>query len=290
MNFAGISDTFADHKKARIVIIPVPFDVGSTWLKGTENGPDAMFSAAENMELYDLETHTSVYKQGIHIDSPVLAENPDELVARVEKRVKKWKQQGKFVVCFGGNHSISIGAVKAHSQVYKQISVLQLDAHADLRDVYEGSANNHACVGARISEFADVVQVGIRSCSSEEMPKLKKMVHVTASEIYSNPAWEQEAINALGEQVYISLDLDVLDPSEFPSTGTPEPGGLTYWQLYHFLKEVNSTKQIIGFDISELLPSPENKAPDFLAAKLLYQLLSLILINHEKKRNSQKYN
>lgn len=283
MNFAGIPDEFARCKNARIVIIPIPFDLGSTWMKGAENGPEAMFAAAENMELFDLETNTSVYRQGIFVDSPVLADNPDILVKNVEERVNMWLLRGKFVVCFGGNHSISIGAAKAHAKAYEKLSVLQLDAHADLRNSYEGSTNNHACVGARIQEFADLVQVGIRSCSASEMLKIKKTAYIPASEIFLNPDWEQKALDALGKQVYISLDMDVLDPSEFPSTGTPEPGGLQYWQLYHFLKKLDSKKEIVGFDMSELLPSPVSRVSDFLAAKLLYQLLSLIF-NHDEKK------
>jgi agmatinase len=180
----------------------------------------------------------------------------------------------KFPVIIGGNHTVSIGSVKAFSEFYYDLSVLQLDAHSDLRQEYEGSKFNHACAMARAREFAPIIQVGIRSMSVEELPYVESDRMFYSHELYNDKSLYKKAIDKLTENVYITIDLDVFDPSLMPSTGTPEPGGPAYFELMHFLRDVIKSRNVVGFDVVELCPSATNKAPDFIAAKIIYQLLS----------------
>ncbi|MBI4646234.1 MAG: agmatinase [Bacteroidia bacterium] len=275
LNFGGISQEFTDIDKAGIIILPVPFDKTSTWIKGAEKGPEAILHASANMELYDIETHSQVYLHGIHTSDPV-SENitPQELVAIVEQKIASFLQLGKFVVTIGGNHSCSIGAIYAHAKKYSDLTILQLDAHSDMRQEYENSKYNHACAMARAKEICPIVQVGIRSLCGEEIEHINPERTFFAHDIYKTEEWHEKAISHLSNNVYITIDLDVFDISIMPSTGTPEPGGLDYYTVLHFLKKVSVNKNIVGFDVVELCPNPYNKAPDFLAAKLIYQLLS----------------
>ena len=180
----------------------------------------------------------------------------------------------KFPVLIGGNHTVSIGSIKAFSEYYDDLSILQLDAHADLRQEYEGSHLNHACAMARAREFAPIVQVGIRSMSAEELPYADRDRIFYSHELYYDKWLYGKAIDLLSENVYITIDLDVFDPSLMPSTGTPEPGGPAYFEIMHFLRDVIRRKNVVGFDVVELCPTPDNKVPDFIAAKIIYQLLS----------------
>jgi agmatinase len=182
----------------------------------------------------------------------------------------------KFPVIVGGNHTVSIGAIKAFSKATDGFSVLQLDAHSDLRQEYEGSQYNHACAMARAKEYAHVVQVGIRSMSAEEVPFAEKERIFFSHDLYYDKGLYNKAIDLLSENIYITIDLDVFDPSLIPSTGTPEPGGPDYFEIMHFLREVAKRKNVVGFDVVELCPNPLFKAPDFVAAKVIYQLLSYI--------------
>jgi agmatinase len=182
----------------------------------------------------------------------------------------------KFPVIVGGNHTVSIGSIKAFSEHYRNISVLQLDAHTDMRQEYAGSPYNHACSMARASEYVPVVQVGIRSMSVEEVPYIDKDSVFMAHDLYYNKNLYDAAIEKLAGNVYITIDLDVFDPSIIPTTGTPEPGGIEYYELMHFLRDVATNRNIVGFDVVELCPSTVNRTPDFIAAKIIYQLLSYV--------------
>ncbi|MBU0979742.1 MAG: agmatinase [Nanoarchaeota archaeon] len=255
---------------SKIAIVPVPFDGTSTWQKGADKGPEAILEASQNVELYDIETDSEVYKQGIYTDSPVKEDTPEKMIAAVKERVEKHTKDGKFVVVIGGEHSVSIGAIQAHAE--KKITVLQLDAHSDLRESYNGSKYSHACAMARAKEHADIVQVGIRSMDISEKKSLGKVFF--ARDIHGKKRWEDKVVEALSENVYITIDLDVFDPSIMPSTGTPEPGGLDWYEVTGLLKKVADKRNIIGFDVVELCPNPGNKSPDFLAAKLIYKALS----------------
>jgi agmatinase len=276
MNFGG-SEVDYDYSLSAIIILPVPYDETSTWMKGSNKGPDAIMEASANLEFYDVETGTEVYKKGIHTIQPVTEKrSPEALVDAVCSKVRQLLGENKFPVIVGGNHTVSIGSVKAFTEHYHDLSVLQLDAHSDLRQEYEGSRFNHACSMSRMMEMAPAVQVGIRSVSAEEIPFIDKERIFYAHELYYNKKLYREAADKLSGNVYVTIDLDVFDPSIMPSTGTPEPGGPDYYELMHFLKDVAKNRNIVGFDVVELYPSPVNKSPDFVAAKVIYQLLSYI--------------
>ena len=274
MNFGG-NEVVYDYNESKIIIVPVPYDETSTWMKGADKGPDAILQASVNLEFFDVETMSETHLAGIHTIDPILEKGtPLELVNAVHDKVISLLSENKFPVIIGGNHTVSIGAFKAFSESFKNLSILQLDAHSDLRQVYEGSEYNHACAMARAREYAPVVQVGIRSMSAEELPYYEKDRMFFSHELYYNKDLYNNAIDKLSENVYITIDLDVFDPSLIPSTGTPEPGGPAYVELLHFLRDVIKSRNVVGFDVVELCPSTTNKAPDFVAAKIIYQLLS----------------
>jgi agmatinase len=276
MNFGG-NEVIYNYEESRIIIVPVPYDATSTWMKGSDKGPDAIMKASVSLEFYDVETASEVHKMGIHTIDPVLEKrSPEALVNAVFYKTSHILQDKKLPVIVGGNHTVSIGAVKAFSKYYPDLSVLQLDAHSDLRQEYEGSPFNHACTMARARELAPLVQVGIRSVSAEESPFIARERIFYAHELYYDKVLYQKAVDKLTENVYVTIDLDVFDPSVMPSTGTPEPGGPDYFELMHFLRDVARKRNIVGFDVVELCPSTTNKSPDFMAAKIIYQLLSYI--------------
>jgi len=274
MNFGG-NEVVYSYSESGIIIVPVPYDKTSTWMKGADKGPDAILEASVNLEFYDIETSSEAHLYGINTIDPVLEkETPQKLVNAVYDKVLTLLSEKKFPVILGGNHTVSIGSFKAFSEYFENLTILQLDAHADLRQVYEGSELNHACAMARASEYAPVVQVGIRSMSVEELPFVEKDRIFYSHELYYDKGLYKKALDKLTENVYITIDLDVFDPSIMPSTGTPEPGGPAYFELLHFMRDVIKTRNVVGFDIVELCPSATNKSPDFIAAKIIYQLLS----------------
>lgn len=277
MNYAAIPDEFAQLETSEIVLIPVPYDGTSTWIKGANKGPDAFLEASENMEIYDIETDSEVYKKGVFLTDPVTENNsPEEMVDAVHKIASQYIKQGKFVTLFGGEHSVSIGSIRAFRENFEDLTVLQLDAHSDLRPEYDGSKCNHACAVHEAQHTTNLIQVGIRSMDSVEKPYLKKENCFFAHDIQKNTDWMNDALGKITENVFITIDLDVFDPSIMPSTGTPEPGGLTWYQVIDFIRLVAKNKNIVGFDIMELCPNKSNKAPDFLAAKLYYKILSYV--------------
>jgi agmatinase len=276
MNFGGHEIVY-DYPNSRIVILPVPYDATSTWMRGADKGPEAILKASVNLEFYDIETKSEAYKHGIYTHEPLEEKiSPEALVNSVYEKVMFLLSGEKFPVIVGGNHTVSIGSVRAFAELNNDLTVLQLDAHTDLRQIYEGSPYNHACAMARVRELAPVVQVGIRSMSAEEVPFADFSKIFFAHDLYYDKSLYNNAIDLLSDNVYITIDLDVFDPSLMPSTGTPEPGGPDYFDIMHFLREVVKRKNVVGFDVVELCPSPTNKTPDFVAAKVIYQLLSYI--------------
>lgn len=274
-NFAGLSSEYTDYNKSKIVVLPVPYDATSTWVKGADKGPEALLEASVALEWYDIETKTEIYRHGIHTANPVTEDKTPELLCEnVEKRLTKIITDSKFPVTIGGNHTVSIGAFRAGAKHYKDLTILQLDAHSDLRDTYEGSNLNHACVMSRAKEVAEITQVGIRSMSVEETSNFEPGRIFFAHEMQHDKHWMQTALMTLHKNVYITIDLDVFDPGIMPSTGTPEPGGLGYYEVLQFMRMVFENRNVVGFDAVELCPNNINKAPDFLAARLIYQLLS----------------
>lgn len=274
MNFGG-NEVVYNYSESGIIIVPVPYDETSTWMKGADKGPEAILEASVNLEFYDIETSSEAHLKGINTIDPILEkETPGKLVKAVYEKIASLLAESKYPVIIGGNHSVSIGSIKAFSEYYKNLSVLQLDAHADLRQTYEGSEFNHACAMARARECSPVVQVGIRSMSAEELPYVQRDRMFYSHELFYDKSLYQKALDKLTENVYITIDLDVFDPSIMPSTGTPEPGGPEYFELMHFLRDVIKNRNVVGFDVVELCPSAINKSPDFIAAKIIYQLLS----------------
>jgi agmatinase len=227
-----------------------------------------------------METGTEVYEEGLFTLPELSLEVPPAIMAeKVKKAVGDLLSEGKFPVILGGEHSVTPPAVEAFASKYDKLSVLQFDAHADLRDEYMGSRFNHACTGARLAGICSLVQAGIRSMSKEEKdhPRVKRFF--SARDIISGDTSPADISGELSENVYVTIDLDVLDPSVMPSTGTPEPGGLDWYLLTSILKAVASEHKVVGFDVVELCPSPHNRAPDFTAAKLVYKFLSYIYSN-----------
>ncbi len=274
--FCGLPDRYTDYKQAATVILPIPFDKTSTWLKGADKGPAAIIEASKYLELYDIETNSEVFKKGIYTARPINAASSSQLIKKTETAVSRYLKDNKLVVSLGGDHSVSIGVIKAFAGHCKDLSILHLDAHGDSRDTYEGSRYNHACVIARAREYTkNVVSAGIRSIDGSELPGMDRKKVFFAHEIYNSEKWMDKAVRQLGGTVYITIDMDVFDPGIMPSTGTPEPGGLGWYQVMRLLSAVAKSKRIVGFDVVELCPS-KNKAPDFLAAKLIYTLLSYI--------------
>jgi agmatinase len=252
--FLGLSQTPAERAKAQFIVIPCPHEATTSYGKGTKNGPAAILKASREIEWFDQELgFEPCVKAGIFTEKPVA-------VTGLESRVASCLSANKIPVILGGEHSLSPSAVKACKAKYPDLSVLQLDAHADLRDSYQGKKNSHACAGRRIAEICPLVQMGVRSISREEDEWAK--VNLAGARLSRN--------------VYLTIDVDVLDPSVVPATGTPEPGGYTWRELLAILKDVCYRHNIVGFDLVELSPRRGDIASDFTAAKLAYKLIGFL--------------
>jgi len=275
-NYFDLPKKYTQYNDAKIVILPIPFDKTATWQKGTAKGPKAILEASHHVELYDIETETEVYQNGIFTAKSLKASTSAKMVNAAYRQTEKFINDEKFVVTLGGEHSISIGLIKAHIEKYPDVSILHFDAHADFRDIYNDNKYNHACVMARTRELTEnIVSVGIRSMELAEVRAINPDRLFLADKIFaSGEQWIDEVIAKLTDQVYISFDVDVFEIGIMPSTGTPEPGGLTWYQIINCLKKVAAQHKIIGFDLVELAPNRYNKAPDFLCAKLVYKMLS----------------
>ncbi len=227
------------------------------------------------MELYDVETDTEVYEQGIYLSEPIAENNsPEEVVNSVHKTTKEYIKRNKFVTLIGGEHSISIGSIRAFNECFEYLTVLHIDAHADLRESYNGTRFSHACAVHEASNTTNLVQVGIRSMDAIEKTFMDDEKSFFAHDMANDEYWMDKALDAMTNTVFITFDLDALDPSIMPSTGTPEPGGLFWYETLDFLKRVFDEKNVVGFDLVELCPHPADKSSDFLAAKLYYKMLS----------------
>ena len=279
-NFGGLDEEFSSLAGARAVVLPVPYDFTTTYQGGTRQGPRAILAASQNMELWDEEVG-AVYRQGVHTLPEIepAAEGPAAMVDRVERAVSWILDQDRLPAILGGEHSITTGSVRAAARKHPGLSVLQIDAHADMRDEYLGTPYSHACVMRRVREIVPAASVGIRSLSEEEAQYLKG---------HTLPIWSVRQFRALGgrwapildaltEEVFVTFDLDGLDPSVLPATGTPEPGGLDWYEAVDLLRAISERARIVGFDVVELAPLPGQVASDFLAARLVYRLIGLAL-------------
>jgi agmatinase len=275
--FGDFSPEYTDPQTAKIAILPAPYDGTSTWVKGADKGPAAILAASYNLEFYDIETDAEVFREGIYVEPPVEGfKRPEEMVRAVREHIGGLVEKGKFPVVLGGEHSVSVGAIEAMAGRYENLTVLQLDAHADLRDEYEGSRYNHACVMARAKEHCSIVQVGIRSMDACEKGNMDAGRVFFAHDICNSDDrnWIERAVSLLSENVYLTIDLDVFDPSVMPATGTPEPGGMGWYDVTALVKAVCRSRHLVGFDIVELCPRENLWGSDFLAAKLLYKTLT----------------
>ncbi|MFA6320974.1 MAG: agmatinase [Candidatus Omnitrophota bacterium] len=283
-NFIALPDEYSSFKKAKVAIMQVPYDKTTTYIHGTSLGPAAIIDASKYMELYDDDINQETFKLGIHTMEPlpVGGLSSEEMVEKVYSSTIDLLKAGKFPVMLGGEHSVSVGAVKAFKEVYPNISVLHLDAHNDLRNEYFGSKLNHGCVARRISEICPIVQIGTRSMSKEEKDFLSsqgengKVKNISVYDILDTPMWKDKATNSLTENVYISIDLDVFDPALVPAVGTPEPGGLGWYEVLDMLRDVTKDRKVVGFDVVELCPIKGQIASDFFASKLIYRLLGYV--------------
>ncbi len=261
-------------------MVPVPYDLTSTYQAGARRGPSAILDASANMELYDEELRKETYLVGIHTVDRLEpdARGPREMIESVHRVIADVLSQDKVPVMLGGDHSISLGAVRAMKEKYPAINVLQLDAHADMRDSYQGTLYSHAAVARRISELCPLVQAGIRSLSAEEASYMpgSGVESFSADFIHDDPGWIEKICGYLHGDIYLTIDVDVLDPAVMPATGTPEPGGITWRELLLLVREMSSRCRLRGFDVVELAPVPGLIAPDFLAAKLVYRIMGYI--------------
>jgi agmatinase len=274
-NYAGIEDQFANRETAKVWLQSIPYDGTSSWGKGADKGFDAFLDASANMELYDIETASEVYKQGVFIlDSITEESSPEKVYETIYESTKELLNHDKFLTFFGGEHSISIGIIQAYYEKFENLTVLQLDAHTDLRPEYMGSPYNHACAVYDASVNTNLIQIGIRSMDVSELEFLNKEKCYFAEDIYGKTEWMQKSIDQMTDDVYLTIDLDAFDPAIMPATGTPEPGGLFWNDTMIYLKQVFEQRNVVGLDIVELAPIEGNHAANFLVAKLYYKLLS----------------
>ncbi len=280
--FGGLEPPLSNFENASVLIWPVPFEKTVTYGRGTAEGPSAIIEASRNMELYDEELGGETSTIGIHTLSAMNADRkPPEMIQALQKEARRLLKTGKFLCMLGGEHSISAPVVRAFREEFPKLSVLQIDAHADLRDTYDGTPHSHASVMRRIVEVCPAVQVGIRSLSAEEaraIPNLPTRVFF-AKDITGRTDWIASAIDALTENVYLTVDVDGFDPSLVPSTGTPEPGGLSWNEVLTLIRTLAAKRNVVGMDVVELSGSSESNASSFLAAKLIYKTLGYIFRN-----------
>ena len=285
--FLGLEPQEAAWESARVAILPVPYDATSTYQKGADRGPAALLEASAQVEFYDMQCHTQVHGVGIcTLDAlPVTAEtDPCHMADLVREATAGILASGRFPVILGGEHSVSIGAIQAAQAAMEELTIVQVDAHADTREDYHGSPCNHACVMARAREGGPIIQVGIRSLDAAEVEAIDPTRLHPAHRIHRDAAWVEKIRPQLSRRTWLTIDLDGLDSSLMPATGTPEPGGLTWVQLMDLLHLLTRHSTIVGLDVVELKPMPGNGAPDFLAARLVHRVLSEVFRDHPEAR------
>ncbi|MFU8796852.1 MAG: agmatinase [Dehalococcoidia bacterium] len=284
--FAGLTPPYSDLQGAQAVVLPVPYDMTSEWRSGSRHGPQAIIDASQYLELYDIELDCEISEVGICTlpDVEPHLNSPQEMVERVFQVTRPLAATCKLLVLLGGEHSLSLGAVRAYREVFPRLSVLQLDAHADLRDEYLGTRYGQACVMRRIAEVCPVSQVGVRSLSLEEKRFItqQNMAPFYASDLASDPGLIDGIIESLSEDVYITIDVDVLDPSTMPATGTPEPDGMSWKQVLDIVRSVAVKRRVVAFDLVEFCPPEGPHSCAYLLAKLAYKLIGYCLVREGK--------
>ena len=290
MNFGGIEEeNFSGFENARILVLPVAYEGTVSYGTGTEEGAMAIVEASRNMELYDEETDSEVYKIGIHtLEEFQPRETPEEMMNALYERTKEILKSDKFLCMLGGEHSVSAPVIRAHAEKFHNLSILQIDAHADLRDTYDGTPHSHASIMARVVKDMRIpsVQVGIRSISADEARSLSEGLPTKifwAKDVVGRTDWIDDAVNSLTENVYLTIDIDGLDPSLVPTTGTPEPGGLGWYETLALIRKLAKSRRVVGMDLVEYSYFENQDAPAFLCAKLVYKSLAYIFQSETPK-------
>ena len=277
IHFGALEPEFREYASSRVAILPIPYEATTTFLKGTRHGPRALLEASPALEFYDEELDTEPYRVGIHTcpEVDVHSHSGGQALAHIEEAAESLLADGKFVVGIGGEHTVTIGLVRAHARRHPGLTVIQLDAHADLRDAYEGSPYNHACVMRRILEICPAVQIGIRAMDRLEVEhaRAQGLSLYLAWHMRRDPSWLERALTGIRGPVYVTVDLDVMDPALLPAVGTPEPGGLGWYEALEILRRIFERCQVVGLDLVELRPRAGLEASSFIAAKLLYKLI-----------------
>jgi agmatinase len=282
MNFGGIAEEeFSSFDKSRILVWPVSYEGTVSYGGGTGKGAMAIIDASRNMELYDDETDAEIYQLGIHtVDESPSLDPPERMMNALYDRAKELVTSGKFVTMIGGEHSVSAPVIRAHAEKYKDLSILQIDAHADLRDTYDGTPHSHASIMARVVKdlALPAVQVGIRSISVDEARDIDQLPTriFWARDIVGRDDWWDEAVDGLTENVYLTIDIDGLDPSLVSATGTPEPGGLGWYETIGLIRTLARKRNVVGMDLTEYSYVEGQNASAFLCAKLIYKTLGFV--------------
>ncbi len=283
-SFMGLPQDTTTYDAARAVIVPVPYDGTTTFRAGTREGPRAILTASRELEPYDEEILAEPYQAGIATleELAVTVASPREMVSRVRRAGEAVLKVGKMPVLLGGEHLLSLGMIQAVVDRFPRVTILHLDAHADLKEEYQESAYSNACIMRHVHALAPLTQVGIRSLTREEHAYIREadIPCFWAHALHDDSSWVDRVVSCLGAEVYISIDLDGLDPSIMPAVGTPEPGGLGWYEVLRLLRRVAITRRVVGFDVMELLPIPHQVAPDFLAARLVYKLIGYIFMDN----------
>jgi agmatinase len=293
MNFGGIAETeFSSFENARILIWPISYEGTVSYGGGTGRGAAAIIDASRNMELYDEETDAEVYKLGIHtLDESTPLNPPERMMAALYDLSKERVTTGKFICMIGGEHSVSAPVIRAHAEKFPNLSVLQIDAHADLRDTYDGTPHSHASIMARVVKDMRIpsVQVGIRSISVDEARALDKLPTriFWAKDIVGRSDWWDQAVDGLTENVYLTIDIDGLDPSLVSATGTPEPGGLGWYETIGLIRTLAKKRRVVGMDLTEYAYVEGQNASAFLCAKLIYKTLAFVFEKETERVRSR---
>ena len=279
--FLELDPPLSDYDRAAAAVLPVPFEASTTYLKGTARGPRAILEASAQVEWFDDELHAETCQAGIATLSPPQVEGRDfpQAAPLIEQAAAEVLRDGKLLVALGGEHSITIPLVRAAKARFPRLGVIQLDAHADLRDTFDANPHSHACTMRRVSELCLAVQVGVRSLCREEadLIEAEERPVFLAHRMRQDPNWADHAIALLPPEVYLTIDLDFFDPSVAPAVGTPEPGGFTWHEALAFLRRLARERRIVAFDVVELCPIPGQVVTDFTAAKLVYRLIGYTL-------------
>jgi len=280
-NFLGLEARYSDYRNGKYAVLPIPYDSTTSFQAGTREGPQAIIRASKQVELFDDEVEAEGYKAGVATLDALLPNmaGPQAMHEDVYKAARRVVRDGKFLLSLGGEHGITSGLVRAVAAKHKKLTVLQIDAHLDLRDQYEGTQYSHASVMRRVLDMGvGVAPVGIRNVSQEEHAfcKKAKIEPITARRCHMDDDWIDEALGRLTDNVYVSIDIDGFDPAYAPGTGTPEPGGLDWYQVTGLLRLVAAEKNVVAADIVEVMPIPGQAVTEFLAARLAYKLICYI--------------